>query len=32
MDRGGGFNEVMFVEEVGVVTGGNCHWPVDECS
>lgn len=24
------FNEVMFVEEVRVVTGGNCHWPVKE--
>ena len=29
-DRGGSFNEVMFVQEVRVVTGGNCHWPVKE--
>lgn len=29
-DQGGSFNEVMFVQEVRVVTGGNCHWPVKE--
>lgn len=29
-DQGGSFNEVMFVQEVRVVTGGKCHRPVKE--
>lgn len=32
IERGGGFNEVMFVLGVRVVTGGNRHWPVEESS